>query len=237
MPDKPIVIFGTNTLSANALAFYRSEGLGEVAAFTVDRARMDADTFYGLPVVAYEDLSEKHPPDGFEIFVTVGYSDLNRHRERIMDRVRGDGYALASCISRRTNILAEAIGENAFIFPGCTIDPYVTVGRGVLISSNAYIAHYCSIGDYCFIAGGATIGGTTSIGHHSIVGCNATVGPNVDLGAYNFLGDGVLVRQSSQEGSVFIPEQTPKGPMSAERVKVMLLRPLSERASGRKDEA
>lgn len=231
---KKVVIFGINTLGANALAFYRNEKTAEVAAFTVDAQWLTEPSFHGIPVIPYQELPSAYPPNEYSILVSVGYSDLNRNRERVMNRVREDGYSLASCISTRTNILADSIGENAFIFPGCTIDPYVTIGEGVLICSNTYIAHFCDIGSYSYISGSTTIAGTTDIGHHAIIGCNVTIGHSISLGAFNFLGDGALVRRSTNDYEVFIPEQTPVAPLNSERMKIMLVEPLHGKAPQKK---
>lgn len=230
MGKQKVVIFGTNSLAANALAFYKEDDEHEVVALTVTADCYTDTHFYGYPVVFFEELTEKYPSSEYKVFVAVGYSDLNRARERVMGIVKEAGYELASCISPKANVYAESLGENVYIYPGCTVEPYVKIGDGVVICSNTYIAHFCQISDYTYISGGTTIAGTSSIGHHSIIGCNSTVGANISLGEFNFLGDGALVCHSTEPQSVYIPQQTQVGPLKAEKMKVMLLEPLSKRA-------
>lgn len=224
-----VVIFGTNTLSANAFAFYTHEDTYEVIGFTVDEQYIAETTFLGLPVLPYEKLRELLHGVDFNIFVTVGYSDLNRNRAKIIDRVRQDGYRLCSCISKTLINTGSKIGDNAFIFPGVILDPFVEVGEGVLISSNVYIAHYCTIGDYCYIGGGTVIAGSTAIGRNTTIGCNSTIGHTIKIGEYCFLGDGTVVCKDTEDYSVYLPVQSPKAPLNSERIKKMIMAPIGKK--------
>lgn len=229
---RKVVIFGTNKVAACALAFFRADGIADVTAFTVDSHRVESTTFCGLPVVPYEDLRGRLSPKGHHIFVAVGYSDINRNRQAVMKRVQSDGYRLSSCVSPRATIMpGSSIGINAFIFHDCTIDPYVTIGDGVLIGSNTTIGHHSIVEDYTYLTYGTVIAGSARIGHHSIIGCNATIGASTTIGPFNIIGDGAVVCSSTQPNSVYVPPQTPKAPLSSERVKTMMLEPLSVRST------
>ena len=89
--SKPLILFGTGKI-AEVIYYYAKEECGfDVVAFTVDDAHQQGDTFQGLPVVPFSRVAEQFPPASHDMFVAVGYHDLNRLRETQVPGSRGAG--------------------------------------------------------------------------------------------------------------------------------------------------
>src|SRR5206468_9822702 len=95
---------------------------------------MKRGELFGRPIVAFEDMQAIHPPSDHELFVAVGYGEMNRFRARLFNEAKNKGYTLASYISSKAFVWRNAvIGENAFIFEGNVIQPFVTIGDDVVL--------------------------------------------------------------------------------------------------------
>src|SRR5215467_4347207 len=96
---KELVIFGIGKIS-EVISYYASEECGfRIAAFCVDEAYKKTTVFKDLPVVSFNEVQEKYPPSKYDMFVAVGYHDLNRLREARCKEAIEKGYTLATIIS------------------------------------------------------------------------------------------------------------------------------------------
>ena len=112
---KPVVIFGIGGFADQALFYFRHDSAFNVKAFTVDQAYIKEATFHGLPVTPFETLTEKYPPSEYDMFVAMGYSDLNRQRAACCARVRAKGYKMVNYFHSSALIPKDLqIGENCF---------------------------------------------------------------------------------------------------------------------------
>src|ERR1700744_2340407 len=113
---KKLIIFGTGKI-AEVICYYATQECHfEVAGFSVDGAYKKEDTCNGLPVVPFEEIREKFPPSEYDMFVAVGYHDLNRVREKKCQEAREKGYELVSVISPLCHLPSNVkIGWNCFI--------------------------------------------------------------------------------------------------------------------------
>jgi len=75
-----VVIFGAGKIADEAYFYLTNDSPHQVVAFTADRGYLRAEEKLGMPVVAFEDVESKYPPGDFQMFVAVGYQDLNRFR-------------------------------------------------------------------------------------------------------------------------------------------------------------
>lgn len=207
--SKPLIIFGTGKI-AEVISYYATHDCGyTIAAFTVDSAHKQADTFLEKPVISFENLRSTYPPDQYDIFVAVGYHDLNQLRSEKCKAVKNLGYNLASIVSPASNIPENVkYGANCFIMPPCNIHPCVTLGDNVFVWSGALIGHHSSIQDNCWLTSNCNIGGNVTIGENCFVAVNATVGHSVSIGKDCFLGANSLVTKNLEAEKVMIEEST-----------------------------
>jgi sugar O-acyltransferase (sialic acid O-acetyltransferase NeuD family) len=206
---RQLVIVGDRPIAEVAFEYFSHDSDYDVAAFTVERAFIGRDALFGRPVVAFEDVHELYPPPAYDLFVAVGYGQMNRLRARLFNEARAKGYRLASYVSSRALVWHDTVvGENAFIFESNVIQPFVTIGDDVVLWSGNHIGHHARIGNHVFISSHVVVAGFVAIGDYSFVGVNATFADNVTVGRDVLVGAGAVVLKDAPAGSLFATEAT-----------------------------
>lgn len=213
-----IVIFGAGKIADQAYFYLTNDSPHEIAAFTVDREYLRASEKFGLPVVPFEEVTDVYPPGDFQMFVAVGYQDLNRFRARKYEEARAKGYELISYVSSRAaNFGNVEVGDNCLVLEFAVLQPCSKIGNDVFIWSSNHIGHHATIGDHCYIAGNVVISGATRIEPYCFIGVNATLGHEITIGRESFIGAGSLVTKNVEPGSVLITQDTPRYRLDSER--------------------
>lgn len=213
---KPLVIFGHGKIAEVAYHHITRDSEYEVVALTCDTTWLGKGSgwqggHFGHPILPFEDIERRYPPESVSMFVAIGYHDLNAIRARKCAEAKAKGYTLISYVSPRADHGPWLeVGENCLILDGVGIQPGVRIGNNVFIWNNSLIGHHSTVHDHCWLAAGATVGGEAELGERTFVGLNATVGHEVSLGAECFLGAGTLVTQCASAGSVFVAKSTEK---------------------------
>jgi hypothetical protein len=70
---KNLVIFGTGPFAEIARYYVERDSDYTVVAFTVDAAYRTGNTFQGLPLIPFEEISGACPPSQCEMFVAMGF--------------------------------------------------------------------------------------------------------------------------------------------------------------------
>ncbi len=211
---KKIVIFGQGMMAEVACDHMTRDRCHEVVAFTVDGAWLgNGDTALaaraGVPVVAFEEVETRFPPDQYGMFVAMGYHALNRVRADKCAEAKAKGYALASYVSARADVGPWLeIGENCLLLDSVGVQPGARIGDNVWLWNNTLIGHHATIASHCWFAAGGTVGGKASIGERCFFGLGATVGGDLSIGAESIIGAGALVTKSAAAGSVFVERDT-----------------------------
>jgi sugar O-acyltransferase (sialic acid O-acetyltransferase NeuD family) len=201
---KPIVIFGCGDIGQLAHFYFTTDTARSVAAFTVDAAFKTADTFCGLPVVAFDQVTARFPAASHDLFVAVSYNQLNQLRAAKVAEARAKGYALASyCSSRATVLTRETIGDNCFILEDNTIQPFVKIGHNVTLWSGNHVGHHSIIEDDCFITSHVVISGGVRIGSKCFIGVNATLRDHITLGESSIIGAGAVILRNVAPHSLY----------------------------------
>jgi sugar O-acyltransferase (sialic acid O-acetyltransferase NeuD family) len=217
---KRLVIFGTGDIAQLAHYYFSSESDYEVAGFTVDAAFLKAPTFCGLPVVPFEDVLERFPPVGFEMFVALSYSRLNAVRKEKYLAAKAKGYRLASFVSPTATVRNDGqIGENCFVFEDNTIQPFVRIGNNVTLWSGNHIGHHSTIKDHCFIASHVVVSGGVEIGEQCFVGVNATLRDHIRIGDRCVVGAGALLLADAEADGVYIGPATERSRVPSSRLR------------------
>jgi sugar O-acyltransferase (sialic acid O-acetyltransferase NeuD family) len=205
-----VVVFGTGSFAECVKFYLTHDSAHEVVAFTVHRGHLgDATELAGLPVVAFEDVVDRYPPSEHEMFVAVGYAQVNKVRAAICEQARDKGYQLITYVSSKATTWGDTqIGENCFIFEDNTIQPFVTIGDDCVLWSGNHIGHHVNIGDHCFITSHVVVSGHATIGSYSFLGVNSTFRDAISVGEANVIGAGALIMRSTKEREVYVPERT-----------------------------
>ena len=75
---KKVIIFGTGQFAKIIHQYLANDSDIEVVAFTANESYIKDDNFCGLPVVPFEKIESSYPSSEYQMFVAIGYSDLNK---------------------------------------------------------------------------------------------------------------------------------------------------------------
>lgn len=220
MMKKQLVIFGSGDIAQLAHYYFSTDSAYEVAAFTVDADYVQGKTFSDLPVVAFEEVANKYPPDRYDFFVALSYSKLNLVRKEKYLAAKALGYRLASYVSTRATVLNESrIGENCFIFENNTIQPFVMIGNNITLWSGNHIGHHSTIRDHTFIASHVVVSGGVEIGEQCFIGVNATLRDHIKVGDRCIIGAGALLLADAEPEGVYMGTATERSKVPSTRLR------------------
>lgn len=220
MMKSNLIIFGAGDIAQLAHYYFSADSEYEVVAFTIDASHIEETTFCGLPVVAFQDVTEHYSPDNHHLFVALSYSKLNALRKEKYLAAKALGYRLASFISSRATVLnGDRIGENCFIFEDNTVQPFVTIGNNVTLWSGNHIGHHSTIKDHCFIASQVVVSGGVEIGEQCFVGVNATFRDHIKIGEKCVIGAGALILNDAEANGVYMGTATERSRVPSSKLR------------------
>lgn len=203
--SRRIVIVGAGEQAEIACEYFTHDSPHEVAGFAVDAQYRDRDELFGLPVVDFEQIVERFPPDRFDAFVAVSSTRLNRVRARLYREVKRLGYACASYVSSHAFVWRDVqIGENSFIFENNVLQYGVEVGDNVILWSGNHVGHQTSIADHCFVASHVVISGFCRIGESCFLGVNSCFADQISVAADCVVGAGAVVVRDTEPRGVYV---------------------------------
>ena len=215
-----IIIFGTGEIAELADFYFTNDSPHDIAGFTVDAAFLKQKEFRGRPVVAFEEMADKFPPDRFGCFVAVSYSRVNALRAEKVAAARAMGYDIATYVSSRATIFPGfEPKENCFILEDNTIQPFASIGANVTLWSGNHIGHHSVIEDDVFLASHVVVSGGVRIGQGSFVGVNVTIRDHVTIGRQCVLGAGALVLEDQPDFSVVAPRGSERSAVPSHRLR------------------
>ncbi|MDI9408329.1 MAG: acetyltransferase [Candidatus Pacebacteria bacterium] len=220
MSKENLVIFGTGDIAELAHYYFSRDSDYRIVAFTVDSAFKTSESFCGLPVVAFDEITQKFPPDQNQLFIALAYAKLNQLRRDKYEAAKSLGYNLASFISPDATVRNDGkIGDNCFIYEDNTIQPFVTIGNNVTLWSGNHIGHHSMIHDHCFIASHVVISGGCEIGEQSFIGVNATLRDHIKIGAKCVIGAGALMLADAEAEGVYLGVATERSRVPSSRLR------------------
>ncbi|MCK5538518.1 MAG: acetyltransferase [Bacteroidales bacterium] len=214
-----VVIFGVGQISEIAHFYLTTDSEHEIVAFTVDKEFIENDSFHDLPVVAYEDLVEKYPPNEYKIFIPISYKKVNKLRAEKFRDAKEKGYECVSYISSKATYYNTPVGENCFIFENNVIQPFTKIGDNCILWSGNHIGHHTTIEDHCFLASHVVVSGSVTIGAYSFIGVNATIRDNIIIGKENVIGASSVILSNTEDRSVYPAKETEKAKVPSNRLR------------------
>lgn len=221
---RPIVIVGAGELAQLAHYYFSNDSGRSVAGFSIDaRYLASSPTFMGLPAVAFEEIGAAFPAADFDLFVAIGYSQLNAARAEKCAAARSLGYRLASYVSSRASVWPDLeVGDNCMIMEGNVIQPFVRIGNAVIMFCASVISHDVEVGDNCFIASGATVCGGVTIGSNCFIGANSTIREHIGIGEGCMVGAGALIVRDMPAGRGYVESGTKDSAIPSRRLRSLL---------------
>lgn len=215
-----LVIFGTGDIAELAWHYFRTDSDYDVVGFTVDRAFIKDSRLHGLPVVAFEEVSDHFASDDHALFVALSYTKLNALRREKYLAAKALGYPIASYVSSRATVLSDKpIGENCFILEDNTIQPFVSIGNNVTLWSGNHIGHHATIHDHSFLASHIVVSGGVEIGESCFIGVNATLRDHIKIGERCVVGAGALLLDDAEPEGVYLGPATERSRVPSTRLR------------------
>ena len=215
-----LVIFGAGDIARLAHFYFRTDSPHQVAAFVVDAAFKNGDTFDGLPLVSFEEAINRYPPADYEAFVAISYAQMNRLRRAKYEQMRAAGYRCVTYLSSRCTYLASPPGQNCFILEDNTVQPFVTIGNNVTLWSGNHIGHDSVIEDHCFISSHVVVSGHVRVGSGSFLGVNATLRNSITIAPESLIAAGAVVMKSTVAKGVYYPERAKRAPKLSDEIEL-----------------
>jgi sugar O-acyltransferase (sialic acid O-acetyltransferase NeuD family) len=219
---KKVIIFGTGGFAQIVYLYLKKADLSfiEVVAFSANEWLVKDKMLHGLPVIPFESIEKVYPAKEYNMFIAVGYSELNRKRARFFEEAKDKGYSMISYVHPSTIINEEfEMGENCFIFENNVIQPYVKLEDDVIIWTGNVISHHTTIMKHCFIVSHAAIAGNTVIEPYCFVGMNATIRNGVRIARECVIGAGSVILNSTNEREVYAAHSTTKLDITSNRLR------------------
>lgn len=194
---KKVVIFGTGGFAQIVYLYLKKIDPSklQVVAFSANELVIKEQTLCGLPVEPFENIERRYPCQQYDMFIAVGYSDMNRKRARFFEEAKDKGYNLMSYIHPSTIINDEfEMGENF----------------DVIIWTGNAISHHTTIMKHCFIVSHTAIAGNTTIEPYCFIGMNATIRNSVRVAKECVIGAGSVILHDTNEKEVYAAHSTVK---------------------------
>ncbi|AJI54759.1 sugar O-acyltransferase, sialic acid O-acetyltransferase NeuD family protein [Francisella philomiragia] len=202
--QKNIIIYGKGNFAKQMLYYFNTSSDYKTVAFCADNKYITNDSFCDLPIISFDEVEFKYPPNMFKAFVAAGYSNM-RARKMMFESIKAKGYTCVNYISPLAIIDSSIqMGENNVILQNCVIEPYVRIRHNNIIWSSCNICHNVDIYNDSFIASQSLIGGFSIIKDNCFIGFNSTIIQNITLEDETLIGAKALVLNNTERYSKYL---------------------------------
>lgn len=202
---RKLVVVGAGEQGELAYEYFTHDSPHEVAGFAVEARYRDSDELFGLPVVDFDQISERFPASEYSAFVAISSTHLNRARTRLYEAVKKLGYSCETYVSSHAFVWHDVeIGENSFIFENNVLQYGVKVGDNVILWSGNHVGHQTKIGDNCFVSSHVVISGFCEIGESCFLGVNSCFADTVKVARDCVVGAGAVVVKDTEPKGVYV---------------------------------
>ncbi len=213
-----VIIFGIGRGADVAFRYLIKDSPHHICAFTVEKQYLKETKFHNLPIIDFDIIETVYPPGEYEMFVPLGFKNLNKIRQEKYMRAKQKGYAFISYVSSTIpHIENLKVGENCFILEGQTINLDVTIGNNVTIWSGNHIGDCSVIKDHNWLSSHVCISGEVIIESFCFLGNNSTISNQVTIAPLSFIGANALITKNTVEGGVYLASGAPKSPLNSNR--------------------
>ena len=201
---KKMIIYGLGPF-AELINFYFTEDSDyEFVAFTVDKAYMSDSDFLGKPVVEFESITDKYPPNEYDMFVAIGYKVM-KNRGKLYLAAKSKSYKLVNYISSNAITYSDLIiGDNNVIMGGVNVEPFVEVGNNNVFWSNTLLGHNLKVGSHNYVSACCLLGGDCIVKDCSFICNGAGMINGLSVGNNTKLLPGSMLYKDMPEGTQWL---------------------------------
>lgn len=202
--NKQLVIYGMGETAEIMADYFMRDSDYEVVGFTVDSEFNTAKRLMGKPVIDFEVVEQRFPPDEFYLFAAASFGKLNRIRTSMYKKAKDKGYHCPSFVSSRAFVWHNVeLGENVFIFENNVVQYKAKIGNNVILWSGNHIGHQTVIEDNCFISSHVVIPGFCKIEKNAFLGINTSFNDGVIFGKDGVTSIGTSVMKDTKPGLIY----------------------------------
>jgi sugar O-acyltransferase (sialic acid O-acetyltransferase NeuD family) len=203
--NKKLVIVGDGETAEMAYEYFTYDSPYDVVAFAVEAQYARKKELAGLPVIHLEEMDRLYPPDRYDAFAAISYTQLNRLRTRLYQATKAKGYTLASYVSSKAFVWRNVeIGENCFIFENNVVQYAVKIGNNVVFWSGNHIGHQTVIKDNVFISSHVVVSGYCEVGQNCFLGVNSCIANNIQIAPDCVIGMGTVIHKNTEPRKVYV---------------------------------
>lgn len=219
---KKLLIFGKGLFAEIVHQYITDAREYDITAYVLDDEFVgNQNTYLDRPLVKFSDVATLYPPNQYNMFIAISYTNMNKLRERIYTTAKAKGYKLISYISPEATVKTKIpIGDNCFIFEDNTIQPFVSIGNNVILWSGNHIGHHSTIKDHNFISSHVVVSGQCTIESNCFLGVNSTIGHGVKIAKETIVGAGCSIIKDTDERGVYVPAKYIKMEKTSDQIKL-----------------
>jgi acetyltransferase-like isoleucine patch superfamily enzyme len=219
-----IVLYGTGRGAAVAHRFLAADTDHEIVGFTVDAQFVSGETHRGLPLVPFEEVQRRFPPEDHGLFILLGYQGMNGLRAQKFAEARAKGYTLPSYVASDIfRVEPIRVGQNCFILDNQSISLDVTIGDNVVMWSSNHIGDFTRVDDHAWVSSHVTVAANVHIGERAFIGIGATLSNGSHIGREGFVGARVMVAGTVEDGAVHLHGQSEPLAVTSSRFMRMMI--------------
>ncbi|HOO07211.1 MAG TPA: hypothetical protein PLH83_12105 [Ruminococcus sp.] len=163
----------------------------------------------GVELFPLENLSQYADENGVVyVLNTLGYTNMNRTRQKIQAECLSLGYQSVNYISDRAIVLSKLKGTGNIVFPGAYIGTNISIGDCNVIYAGCVLTHDIQIESFNFVAANVTIGGEVHIGNNCFLGMGATLKNRINVSDFSLIGASAYLAHSTKKCEVVVPEKS-----------------------------
>jgi len=186
-----LYLFGDNVIARIMIEYLKEDLRYHLLGVTLNREYCNVDSFYGYPLVPFEDLVSHN--DGFGILNCVGFSKQLSVRAAIDTQILENQIPLLSYIHRSAELCKVKIGTGNLVMNRSVIEPYSVVGNGNIFYGGSYVCHDAIIGNYNWFSSGSVLAGGVTAGSYNFFGINSSIKEKLTIGSFTTVGMGAVV--------------------------------------------
>ena len=210
-PHRKVVLYGREELAHLAWYCLGHDSACEVVAFTVAAAEMPSSAadgearLHGLPLVPFEDLEARFPPETHALLIAIGPHQVNGPRAARFAEGAAKGYRFASYVSSRAHTWPDLeIGPGCMIFENAVVEPFSRIGANSILRANVHVSHDGEVGDHVFLAPRVAMAGKCRVGDRCFLGVNATLRDGVAIAPGCVVGAGAVVARAPEPDGLYV---------------------------------
>ena len=202
---KPVVIFGSGMISRVATEIFEDRQNIKVLGYAVHKKYIRDHEWLDKPVFEFESLKTRFDPQEINVFVAVGYQNMNGIRESICNQFTDMNFKLVNCVDPSVYVPKSInIGHNNLIMAGVTFQSNTKIGNNNFFWSSSTIGHDSIIQNNNWFTSATKVAGKTTIKNNNFFGIGSTVTDNVNIGDNCLIGAGCFVSKSLEDNQVII---------------------------------